>query len=309
MSFVSVMRTGQLPEKPWKTGAVVRFVASVILCIFAGASVSLVFSYFATEQKASLLTFLPFVIAAFASFVTAVILLMRPWPDENYMPQLLGLSVCVYAGFLFMWLAGRLINSKTELQNPIVAMLIAVLMFQGAAVFLAHFFLREHHTNWAEGFGLLNRPAKSLFIGICVGFVVLPTAWALLALLNALFDKYSLPAPEQQAVKILRDVEGWVPRLLMGIATIFIAPAGEEIIFRGILYPAIKRTGRQQLALWSTALLFGAIHANLASFVPLTLLAVVLVWLYEYTGNLLACFAVHSLFNAVNFIALYVQQK
>ncbi len=95
----------------------------------------------------------------------------------------------------------------------------------------------------------------------------------------------------------------------MGIATILIAPLGEEIIFRGILYPAIKRTGRPQLALWSTALLFGAIHANLASFVPLTLLAVVLVGLYEYTGNLLACFAVHGLFNAVNFVALYLQQK
>jgi hypothetical protein len=225
------------------------------------------------------------------------------------MPHLLGLSSCIYAGFLFMWLANRLIKGKMELDNPIVAMLIAVLMFQGAAIFLAHFFLREHQTNWADGFGLANHPARSLIFGTFVGLLTLGPCWWLLSISTNLFERLSLHPQEQQTVEILRNVEGWAPRLLMAVSTILIAPLGEEIIFRGILYPAIKRTGHRQLALWSTAILFGAIHANLASFIPLTLLAVVLVWLYEHTGNLLACFAVHSLFNAVNFIALYLQQK
>jgi hypothetical protein len=281
----------------------------VILCVFAGASVSLVFSYFATDQKASLFAFLPFTIVAFAAFATAVFLLMRPWPVENYMPQLLGLSCCIYAGFLFMWLASRLLKGKVDLSNPVVAMLIAVLMFQGAAIFLTHFFLREHQTNWVDGFGLANRPARSLIFGTFVGLLTLGPCWWLLSISTHLFERLSLHPEEQQTVEILRNVEGWLPRLLMAVSTIVIAPLGEEIIFRGILYPAIKRTGHQQLALWSTAILFGAIHANLGSFIPLTFLAVVLVWLYEYTGNLLACFAVHGLFNAVNFIALYLQQK
>lgn len=309
MSFTSMTRTGGLPEKPWKAGAVVRFVASIVLCVMAGATVALVFSYFEKEQKSSLLVFLPLAIAAFAAFVGAVYLLMRPWPLENYMSRLLGLTICIYGGFLFMWLAGRQVTGKPELHNPIVSMLLAVLMFQGAAIALTHFFLREHQTNWIEGFGLLNRPGQSIAIGTGAGLLVLPAAWWLQNLSARLFEKLALDPQEQLAVEILRHVEGWPARIALGIATILIAPLGEEILFRGILYPAIKRTGHQQLALWSTAILFGAIHANLASFVPLTLLAVVLVWLYEYTGNLLTCFVVHCIFNAVNFIALYLQQK
>jgi membrane protease YdiL (CAAX protease family) len=309
MSFVSMMRSGELPEKPWKTGAVVRFLGSVLLCIFAGAAVGIVFNYFETDQKSSPYVFLPMTIGAFVAFIAAVVLLMRPWPLENPMSRMLGLAVCVYGGFALMWFANRLITGKTDLQNPIAAMLVAVLMFQGAAIVLAHFFLRQHQTNWADGFGLLNRPWRSLIIGVFVGLLTLGPAWWLQAISVSLSEKLALHPQEQQTVEILRQVGGWPSRVLMGVATIFIAPMGEEIIFRGILYPAIKRTSRRQLALWSTALLFGAIHANLASFVPLTLLAVVLVWLYEYTGNLLACFAVHGLFNAVNFMALYLQQK
>jgi membrane protease YdiL (CAAX protease family) len=48
---------------------------------------------------------------------------------------------------------------------------------------------------------------------------------------------------------------------------------------------------------------------NLAVFVPLTFLAVILVWVYESTGNLLAPIAVHCVFNAANFVALYSQQN
>jgi membrane protease YdiL (CAAX protease family) len=80
-------------------------------------------------------------------------------------------------------------------------------------------------------------------------------------------------------------------------------------LFRGVLYPAVKRITNPQVALWGTALLFGAIHANLATFLPLTFLAVILVCLYEYTGNLLACITTHSLFNAANFLAVYLVQN
>ena len=41
MSFVSMMRTGELPEKPWKAEAVARLFASVVICaIFAGGAVA-----------------------------------------------------------------------------------------------------------------------------------------------------------------------------------------------------------------------------------------------------------------------------
>jgi hypothetical protein len=107
----------------------------------------------------------------------------------------------------------------------------------------------------------------------------------------------------------LRHTETILSRAASGIATVILAPIGEEVIFRGVLYPWAKRKFSPAIALWGTAVLFGAIHVNLSSFIPLTVLALVLVWLYEYTGNLLAPIAVHVVFNGANFIALFFQQK
>jgi membrane protease YdiL (CAAX protease family) len=84
-----------------------------------------------------------------------------------------------------------------------------------------------------------------------------------------------------------------------------LAPAAEEMLFRGILYPAIKQAGFPRLALWGTALLFAAIHLNLVTFFPLMVLALGLTWLYERTDNLWSSIIAHALFNAMNFVILY----
>ena len=154
-----------------------------------------------------------------------------------------------------------------------------------------------------------NRPGFSLLLGFCAGILVLYPAWELQDLSIRLFQRLAFHPREQQAVEILRHSEGLAQQVTLAVAVIFIAPIGEELLFRGILYPALKRDYGKHLALWSTAILFGAIHVNLASFVPLTLLAVVLVWLYEYTGNLIAPIAVHCVFNAANFVLLYHFRK
>ena len=58
-------------------------------------------------------------------------------------------------------------------------------------------------------------------------------------------------------------------RLALGAAAVLLAPVAEEMLFRGILYPAIKQAGYPRLALWGTSLLFAAVHMNLVTFVPL----------------------------------------
>ena len=53
------------------------------------------------------------------------------------------------------------------------------------------------------------------------------------------------------------------------------------------------------MALWGSAVFFGLIHVNAAAFLPLTLFGLVLAWLYERTGNLLASITAHALFNQI----------
>jgi hypothetical protein len=60
--------------------------------------------------------------------------------------------------------------------------------------------------------------------------------------------------------------------------------------------------GRPRLAIWGTSLLFAAIHMNLIVFIPLLVLALILIFVYEKTDRLIAPIMTHSLFNAVNFL-------
>jgi membrane protease YdiL (CAAX protease family) len=121
--------------------------------------------------------------------------------------------------------------------------------------------------------------------------------------------RLALKPEEQLSVQVLRQAFSWFDRAILGIATIALAPVAEEILFRGILYPAIKQAGFKRLALWGTALLFAAIHVNLETFIPLFALAIVLTVLYEKTNNLLAPITAHAAFNALNFASLYMLQE
>jgi uncharacterized protein len=311
MSFPCLTRTSRLSEKPWKVEAVARLIASVVVCVMIGAVVTADITYFAGPEHKSTALFLGASVAALVCFGEALYVLARPWPLEKSLRKLLILLICIYGGFLLMWAIARLTGDPSESQNTTVRVLIAVLAFQGAALVLVHFFLREHHTGWVEGFGFDQSPGHALVTGFLVALLVaLPVTMGLNLAINILVEWLTAHRPpEQEAVQIISKTVGWANRLVLAVATIVIAPVAEEVIFRGILYPAIKRAGYPRLALWGTAVLFGLIHLNLGTFVPLTFLAIVLACLYEYTGNLLACITVHGLFNATNFVALYLLQK
>ena len=302
------MRMGRLPEKPWTVDAVFRLVVAIFICVLMGAVVAAVIGYFGVAPHKSPALFVGGAVGALLLFAGALVVLARPWPLEKLLRNLLNFLLCAYGGFLLMFAIGRLSGSHTD-QNTTLRAIIAVLSFQGAALILVHFFLRHHHTNWTEGFGFKVNTRRALALGLGVGLVVLPTVLALQGLSILVIEKLTpLHPQEQEAVEILRATEDWSSRIILGIATVILAPIAEEVIFRGILYPTIKRAGYPLAALWGTSILFGLIHLNIATFVPLTFLAIVLVCLYEYTGNLLACITVHSFFNAANFVALYYQK-
>lgn len=252
-----------------------------------------------------MLRFLLFAVGAFACFIGAACVVIGPWPFEKFLQKLLALLLCSYGGFFLIWLASRLVEEKGQIENSPINMLIGVLAFQGAALVLVHFFLRDHHTGWAEGFGFHTNIGLAILFGTSAGLVAVRLTWWLEQICAYVLEALRLQPKPQETVVILQSTEGWQNRVVMGVATILIAPVAEEILFRGILYPAIKRAGYPRLAWSISAIVFAAVHVNLVTFVPLVFLALVFIWLYEHTGNLLSCICAHSIFNAANFIALF----
>jgi membrane protease YdiL (CAAX protease family) len=94
-----------------------------------------------------------------------------------------------------------------------------------------------------------------------------------------------------------------------------IAPIGEETLFRGYIFNAIRLTFQSRswglpLAYVASSLIFAVIHFSgatqgvVALIVPLFFLALVLAWGMHRTGSLLPGIVAHALVNSVQLVAL-----
>jgi membrane protease YdiL (CAAX protease family) len=294
-----------LSEKPWRTDAVLRLVSRMVICIFMGSLVLPAAAVVPELPHAGAVLRLGLAGAAFGLFGWALVLLGRPWRLETFTRDFILLLGCCYGGLFLTWWSVRLEGGASTGENPVLRVMIALLSFQGAALFLVHRFLREHGVGWAEAFGLRRDWRRALLLGVVAAVAFMPVAWGLQRASIWILERLHVEVQDQVAVQVLRDAGSLGSRLLLGVATVVLVPAAEESLFRGILYPAVRRWGFPRLAWWGTAVLFGATHCNLVTFVPLTVLALGLIWLYEKTDNLLAPVAAHTCFNAMGCVILY----
>ncbi|MEZ5977576.1 MAG: CPBP family glutamic-type intramembrane protease [Planctomycetota bacterium] len=99
-------------------------------------------------------------------------------------------------------------------------------------------------------------------------------------------------------VVMSEGLDGW-RRLALeaGIA----APVFEELAFRAVLFAAL----RSRLPFWPAAIASAAVFAaahpyDAVGLISIFWVGVVLAWLYERTGSLVACIVAHSVFNVTN---------
>jgi membrane protease YdiL (CAAX protease family) len=183
----------------------------------------------------------------------------------------------------------------------------SAICFQGATIALVWRFVREHGMSWTDAFGLSHARARAFALGVIVIFIFLPVASVLQHCSFSAMEHFGIKPVAQEAVQALRNARQGSGFVVFTLVTVVIAPLGEELLFRGVLYPAVKRAGFPKLAWWGTSVLFAAIHFNLPIFLPLLLLSLLLVWLYEQTDNLIAPLSAHALFNAANLVIFFMQ--
>jgi membrane protease YdiL (CAAX protease family) len=231
----------------------------------------------------------------------------KPWRPDAVARTFALLFVSIGGGMLFsVWLS-QLTGANASTIPQFSNLVIGTVFFHGIAVLLLHALLREHAVDWSQAFGFKwAHWKKTLGLGIAGGLLALPMAWVLTAGSASLMERVQMKPVAQQAVQLLQTspTMSWGQKIGFGFIAILLAPAVEEMLFRGILYPSLKQAGYPRLAWWVTSLFFASIHCNAMTFVPLTLLAILLTWLYEQADNLLAPMVAHGLFNGVNFLGV-----
>jgi len=226
----------------------------------------------------------------------------KPWKLMDFLTVIVLLSVLLLGGIFSNLLSATAPDVPAQRQNEAVNFAVSLCLY-GAILGLVHLIVRTRQTNWPTAFGFTStRQMSALLLALGVTCIVLPIAWYLLGPLSVkVMEHLGRRAVPLTSVQVLQTSASVGPQIFLAILAVFVAPVTEELLFRGILYPFIKQRGYPNLALWGTAVLFGALHLNLMTFVPLTCLGVVLAWLYDTTDNLAAPIFAHSLFNLANF--------
>jgi membrane protease YdiL (CAAX protease family) len=234
----------------------------------------------------------------------------KPWRVEAVIQFCAGIFVCLCLGLTIGTLLQKAGVTGFKQPEDFGNVLVATLSFQGATWVMIGFFLWVHHVNWRTAFGFRGPRLKDALL-LAVGFiiVVLPVVLLVQGASIHLLEKFGWPVEDQAAVQLLAGAKSWWMRGYLAVFAVVLAPVAEEFIFRGVLFPFIKQLGWPRLAWLGVSSLFALIHVNAATLVPLFVLALALTWLYEKTDNLLAPITAHALFNGVNLVVLFWQNK
>jgi membrane protease YdiL (CAAX protease family) len=227
----------------------------------------------------------------------------EPWTRRGWdAPEVLGFLAWAGAGFLQQGLvAGWLKSTGFPAWIALVC---------GQSVFLLFVLLgfvrltHAHGLRTADALGCRNPLwPRHVGAGLLAGLAFLPAAYGLQALVSGVLRALGYKVPIQNAVELLLAA-GPAGRAGIYVAAGIGAPVAEEILFRGVIFATVRDSGWPRLALAGSALLFGAVHFNLGSLVPLTGFGMLLALVYDRTGSLLAPIAAHMVFNAAPFVML-----
>jgi uncharacterized protein len=217
-----------------------------------------------------------------------------PWQPLRPMDALIGFLLI----FLGLAVAGGIVLGLIE-QEPdatLVALIPQGLLFIGVPIMIAA--RRVDARPWRV-VGYVPFRAKDLWlVAAAMGAQVVVTV-----IFTALFF-----TPEQDT--LVEDVE-FDETTITALATVFLiviaAPITEETLFRGLFFGALRSRTPFWVAAGASGLLFGSVHlpsGDLAVAGLLSLLGVILAWLYERTGSLGPPIALHMVNNSIAIIPL-----
>ncbi len=199
---------------------------------------------------------------------------------------------------------------KHDPQTDFWLIVISAIAMEAPALGLITLLVRRCKTTWKEAFFKSTEVPTAIAYGVMGGAIFVPAGWLLESLSDYVLTKLNWAHPDQDLVVELQQHGLNLPeKTTMAIITIVFAPIIEELMFRGVFYPAIRQKGGRALAFWITSVLFAVVHCNLETFVPLLVFAMMLAVLYESLDNLAAPMVAHSIFNGANFVLLMLNPK
>jgi uncharacterized protein len=205
---------------------------------------------------------------------------------------------------LVIWWHGDIRGlSASEYDGAVVTLSVLVLNPVTVGVLMLAVHLKG--ADQAEYLGLVWPRLRSVALGI-IGIVLIIglTDALLFATGRAIVSSFQVVSYTTAAA------EGWLP--VMWIATVLVAPAGEEILFRGFLFRGFVRSERSAIpAIIVISLLWAGLHLqyDLTGITEIAVAGLFLGWVRWRSGSTLLTFLLHALFNFEGMMETFVQVR
>ena len=229
----------------------------------------------------------------------------------------MGIILFFYANQVLAYFASstqlnQQVGENSENKDPssigLVDILLSNIIFLivGAVIFALASFSRGRKPKHV--FGLRKRSQKYIIIITMAGMFVAYIAVFIGSIISSFLLSTGEPKKEnlQEIVQTLMTNDDISLKIAIALSAIIFAPLIEEVIFRGYLYPVIKRFSHPIFSCVITSLLFAVIHSNLEGLMPLFLLAIVLTIFYEISKSIWVPILMHACFNGVNTISILI---
>ena len=140
-----------------------------------------------------------------------------------------------------------------------------------------------------------------LTVSAVLGAYGMLVAYGAIVLVLERFAGLDLPDPANTIPDTLaRTVPVWA---VLGVAVVLVAPLGEELFFRGLVYRAVEGLWGPWAGIAVSGVAFSLVHFNPSVVVPFAGIGMVFAWAYRRSGSLWTTIAAHAIFNGVSLAA------
>lgn len=221
-------------------------------------------------------------------------------PKWNFWQALYLILLVYLIEYLIGWL--ELPHNLGVLKGFIEFLLIG--FGEGLLFFLALIIFFKILRRPLQDLGLVNLSWHSVYLGIIGGAALFITVGIIG---NLLVEYLGIPDPQSFALAVEGAGSIWQLGLLLFLGGV-IVPLKEELVFRGLIYPPLRKVYGRGSGILLTALFFGVMHLDFIRFFPLFVGGAVLTWLYEKTQSLWASIIAHGVWNILMTILMWWQK-
>lgn len=210
---------------------------------------------------------------------------------------LVGAGAILLAGGALLW------PRLSTLPLPASILVPAVFACEALLIIPAWLWVpRKYGGGWAS-LGLracsVGKSLALLFLGFSA-ILLVNAAW------DAARQRLGWPGQPDYLPVFGGGLQGLLVALLLGGA---VAPAAEEIFFRGYIFAGLRERWGTGAAVVLSSVLFSLAHATPGVLPPLFIIGAVFCLIYEHTDSLWPCVALHGAMNALAFAVAYLSER